>query len=98
MSHDKPSVWDDPDIKAALAEGREPGDIAVLNCPDCGRIGYYNEGSHFYCRHCDKGFRVLVQEEMHELDDPDCNRSAVIVLEETLTLQDVIDAECEDYP
>lgn len=45
----KRSPWDDPNVKAALADGRGAGDIALLWCPHCGQAGYWNQGSHFTC-------------------------------------------------
>ena len=51
-------IWKDPDVKAALKDRRSADDIRVLSCPKCGAWGYYNEGSHFYCKHCKKGWSV----------------------------------------
>src|ERR1017187_7390401 len=45
-------IWKDPSVKGALKQGRSPDDIMVMACPQCGEWGYYNQGSHFYCRHC----------------------------------------------
>lgn len=42
------SVWNDPNVKAALKE-RDAGHIALICCFQCGNYGYYNEGSHFSC-------------------------------------------------
>jgi hypothetical protein len=56
-------IWKDPAVQAALKEGRSADDIAVLPCPNCGEYGYYNEGSHFYCRFCNKGFSCLTEDE-----------------------------------
>lgn len=49
-------IWKDPNVKAALKEGRPAEDIAVLSCPKCGQWGYYNQGSSFWCRHCKQGW------------------------------------------
>jgi hypothetical protein len=46
-------IWDDPMVKEALRSGRRAGDIQIHICPDCNCYGYYNEGSTFYCRHCE---------------------------------------------
>jgi hypothetical protein len=54
-----PNPWKDGNVREALGEGREAGDIALLECPRCHRYSYYNEGSHFTCRFCDEGFEVL---------------------------------------
>ena len=64
-SFDKPvnDIWKDPHVKAALKEGRPAEDIAVLSCPKCGRWGYYNQGSGFWCRFCKEGFYVCTEDE-----------------------------------
>lgn len=56
-------IWKDPNVKDALKEGRTADDIAVLECPKCNEWGYYNEGSHFYCRKCRRGYDVLSEDE-----------------------------------
>jgi len=55
-------IWNDPMVKEALSDGRQPWDIALLPCPVCGKLSYYNEGSHFSCRFCDKSFYVVSDE------------------------------------
>ena len=45
--------YEDPDVTAALADGRRADDITVIACPDCHQYGYYNQGSHFHCRWCE---------------------------------------------
>lgn len=78
------SIWNDPRVQVALKE-REPCDIAVLACPHCGTLGYYNEGSHFTCLPCAityyccaegedppfDGRRYLYLTDMMRLDDTD---------------------------
>lgn len=56
-------IWKDPEVMAALKEGRSAEDIAVLRCPKCDRWGYYNEGSNFWCRFCRKGWHVCSENE-----------------------------------
>lgn len=56
-------IWKDPSVKAALKDGRLPNDIAVLSCPKCSRWGYYNQGSHFWCRFCKEGWHCLAEGE-----------------------------------
>src|SRR5262245_13195861 len=56
-------IWKDPGCKDALASGRSADDIMVLSCPQCGRWGYYHQGSHFYCRFCETGFACLSEGE-----------------------------------
>lgn len=43
-------IWKDPNVKAALKEGRSADDIYVISCPKCNLFSYYNEGSSFTCR------------------------------------------------
>ena len=43
------SPWNDPNVKAALKQGRPASDISLICCPECGTYGYYNDGSHFSC-------------------------------------------------
>ena len=49
-------IWKDSHVKAALKDGRTADDIMVLDCPKCGKWGYWNEGSHFTCRFCKVSF------------------------------------------
>lgn len=58
MSAPVNDIWKDPMVKEALKDGRTPDDIRVMNCPKCGRYGYWNEGSHFSCRFCRKTWFV----------------------------------------
>lgn len=63
QGNDEPEdIWQDAMIKEVLKE-RPADDIAVLNCPQCGGLSYYNEGSHFSCRFCEKTFYVLSEDE-----------------------------------
>jgi hypothetical protein len=57
------SPWNNPSVKAALADGRPPEDIILIDCPDCGLPGHYNQGSHFTCRNCGEIFTCLTEEE-----------------------------------
>lgn len=93
MSGERISVWDDPNVKDAFNSGRTADDICVLNCPICGQISYYNQGSSFFCRHCDKGFYVRSDDE-----DPAEIVGTYVNINCTLTMADVAAAECEDYP
>lgn len=74
------SPWTDPNVVAALKNGRPPSDIALLSCPRCGVLGYYNEGSHFSCRACGSGFAVLSEGESH--DGPALHTDGVITLDD----------------
>ena len=56
-------IWKDPRVNDALKDGRQPDDIAVLECPQCGKFGYYNQGSHFSCLGCDMDFYVCSESE-----------------------------------
>jgi len=53
-----PRIEDDATIIAAIREGRHADDIYLLNCPWCGVPSYYNQGSHFTCRICDRNVIV----------------------------------------
>lgn len=68
-------IWKDPRVKEALKNGRLPDDIAVISCPKCNKWGYYNEGSHFSCRFCDKSFSVLNEDEEPTEGVPDSHTS-----------------------
>lgn len=56
-------IWKDPNVMAALKDGRDANDIAVVACPKCGKWGYYNQGSHFSCRFCNRTWSVLTEDE-----------------------------------
>ena len=56
-------IWKDPQVQEALKEGRPSDNIMALPCRQCGEWGYYNQGSHFSCRLCDKTWSVLREEE-----------------------------------
>ena len=62
------SVWNDPRVRAALTD-RGPDDIALLSCPQCGAYGYYNEGSHFFCRFCEQTWHCCTENEEPPLTD-----------------------------
>lgn len=67
---EKPSdIWKDPQVIEALKE-RPAEDIAVLNCPDCHQLGYYNQGRHFSCRFCDATWYVCTEDETPPVDRP----------------------------
>lgn len=57
-------IWKDPQVQEALKNGRGADDIAVLSCPKCNRWGYYNEGSHFSCRFCDRSWYVCSEDQV----------------------------------
>lgn len=77
-------IWSDPRIKAALRDGRHPDDIAVLNCPKCGHLGYYNEGSHFSCRHCRRSWYCCSEDEEPPFDRPWLSLDRVRMLADTV--------------
>ena len=94
MSGEKLSVWKDPDVIGALRSGRHPDDICVLNCRQCGQLSYYNQGSSFYCKHCEVSWCVATEDEIEYLQ---IEGRPYIMVDEFLTMADVSDAECEDY-
>jgi len=83
-------IWKDPRVKDAL-KSRPADDIAVLACPTCGRFGYYNQGSHFTCLHCDQTWYCC-----SEGEEPPEDR-AYLYLDDVRTLADTVDAG-EDVP
>ncbi len=84
------SPWDDPMVKAALQDGRTPEDIVLIDCPDCGVPGYYNQGSHFTCRICQASFSVVTEEEHIGIVDEEGEHPArrYLVLGEEYSLAD----------
>jgi len=84
-------IWKDPHVKAALKEGRMTNDIAVLSCPKCARWGYYNQGSHFWCRFCKEGWQCL---NVGEEPDPE---SQYLFLDEWTSLDDTVTVAAEGY-
>ncbi len=84
-------VWKDPNVKAALKQGRTAEDIMVMNCPKCGRFGYYNQGSNFWCRFCKEGWVCLSED---ETPPPD---RQYLYLDEVRTLSDTITEPTEGY-
>lgn len=58
-------IWKDPNVQAALKEGRPVEDIAVLRCPKCSRWNYYNQGSSYWCRFCQDDWVCLSEGESH---------------------------------
>lgn len=80
-------IWKDPMVKEALADGRPPEDIAVLSCPECGLQGYYNQGSHFSCRKCDKTFDTLSEDEEPQ------EGCRYVRIDECITLADTVGEE-----
>lgn len=82
-------IWKSPDVKAALKEGRPPEDIAVLSCPKCGRWGYYNQGSHFYCRFCKRSWYCCSEGEEPPGDRPWLRLDEYTTLADTLETPDV---------
>lgn len=45
-------IDEDETVVAALREGRHADDIYLMDCPYCGEVSYWNQGSHFTCRAC----------------------------------------------
>jgi hypothetical protein len=53
---------DDPNVIAALREGRASSDIWLVQCEVCGTASYYNEGSHASCFSCGADLSNLTDE------------------------------------
>lgn len=80
-------IWSDPGVKDALADGRPASDIAVLSCPACGKWGYYNQGSTFWCRFCEANWYCCSDSEAPPL------YGKWLRLEDFTTLEDLTCAE-----
>lgn len=85
-------IWKDPEVKAALKEGRSADDIAVLSCPKCSRWGYYNQGSRFHCRFCRQGFACLSEGEL-----PPVDATPYLYLDGFTTLADTVTEPTDGY-
>lgn len=83
MAYTETDIWKDPRVIDALKDGRSADDIAILDCPKCGLLGYYNQGSHFTCLRCDQTFYVLSEGESRP-DAPCVYANEAIMLEDTL--------------
>jgi len=83
-------IWKDPMVKEALREGRPAHDIAVARCPECHRWGYYNEGSHFTCRFCERSWYVCS-------DDQVPRRGLDMQLDGHTTLADTVTETTDGY-
>jgi len=86
MSKPVNDIWKDENVKAALKDGRSADDIAILDCPKCGRYGYYNQGSGFYCRFCRVSFMVLSEDERAPRGVPSVRSDEAVTLADTLTV------------
>lgn len=87
------SPWADPGVKRALKEGRDPSDIALLSCPMCGVLGYYNQGSHFSCRMCNEAWAVLADGE----DPVEYEGRQTMCADEVISLADFEDGAPDGY-
>lgn len=86
-------IWKDPYVREALKE-RQAWDIAVLRCPECHQLGYYNEGRSFSCRFCDLSFLVVSPEEV-DPEDQSREHIATVSTEDVIQLDDTV-TECTD--
>lgn len=93
MSGEVESIWKDPNVVQAFKDGREAHDICVLSCPACGELSYYNQGSTFTCRACERGWHILGEND----EIPDDDLWTYMRPDVLLTMEDVADAECRDY-
>lgn len=85
-------IWKDPAVRSALEEGRSADDIKVMDCPSCGQLGYYNEGSHFHCRPCRKTWYCCSEDE-----EPPPDRAYLYIEERMRSLGDTV-GEVDDGP
>ena len=86
----------DPQIAEAL-KTRDPRDVLVMSCPVCHELSYYNEGSHFSCAHCGRGFDALTEDEIVErMEDWNASSRPYVVCDEAMSIADCWEAElCE---
>ena len=84
-------IWKDPNVQAALKSGRPADDIAVLRCPKCDEFGYYNQGSHFWCRFCKEGWYCCSEDE-----DPPADRQ-YLYLDGFVSLADTVTETTDGY-
>ena len=81
----------DPKLQEAM-QTRPPEYVLLLACPACNKHGYYNAGRHFHCRHCDKCFDVLSDEELNgRLEDWGAGNRAYIHLDDAVSAADLLD-------
>lgn len=53
----------DPMVIDAIAEAhRDSSDIWLVDCPWCGFVSYWNEGSHATCRNCNRDITAQTAE------------------------------------
>lgn len=76
-------IWQDPLIRSLLKE-RPADDIQVMDCPVCGRMSYYNQGSHFTCRFCDRTWYVFSEGEEPPDDRPSMSADSMRSLADTV--------------
>jgi hypothetical protein len=69
MAEQDESPLADPNVQEALRDGRDYRDILLLNCPRCGWLSYYHQGSGFCCRNCGASYYVCAEDEA-PLDGP----------------------------
>lgn len=88
MPYTETDIWKDPRVVDALKDGRSADDIMVLDCPKCGRFGYYNEGSHFTCLFCERDYYVLSEGECVSKGVPSVQADSAVRLSDTLEGED----------
>ena len=84
-------IWKDPNVKAALKDGRSAEDILVLSCPKCNRWGYYNQGSSFSCRFCKESWYVCSE------DEQPAPGIAFMRADDLMTLADTVTETTDEY-
>ena|SRR5205809_3624870 len=82
-------IWKDPRVKAALKSGRPADDSVVLSCPKCGLWGYYDQGSHFTCLHCDENWYCCSEDEAPPTDRQYLWLDGFTTLADTVSVEDV---------
>lgn len=81
------NIWKSRAVVEAL-KSRPADDIWVMDCPCCGTTSYYNQGSHFTCRHCGRTFYCLSEGEESD-GRPTVNCDDARTLADTVDYPDV---------
>jgi uncharacterized Zn ribbon protein len=83
-------------VRQALRD-RPARDVSLMSCPKCNRHGYYNDGSHFYCRHCDVSFDALTENEIVErAEDWNASSRPYVACDDAVSAEDLWDAEFDN--
>jgi len=79
--------WKDSQIVKHALKLRPPNEVYLVDCDECGRQTYYNEGSQCFCEWCEADLTDLL---FSEDEDGNCED-----LGNVYTVEDAIDAEVQ---